>query len=171
MTEQFEIVALTDVDVAFIQPVNNEGDVLVRKSITAYKRLDTGKVQEGLFELVAQATPSRGQMYRFSLPSDSLVRMTVHKGEQLTRNFPRQGSFDIFHLKRNGLITPWDITLIHTGFTIVAEQTQRIICECLFCNLFFQQCLQIRILRRLWQIFHPQTPLLALVYSHANQTV
>ena len=82
MTEQFEIVALTDVDVAFVQPVNTEGDVLVRKSITAYKRLDTGKVQEGLFELIAQATPARGQMYRFSLPSDSLVRMTVHKGEQ-----------------------------------------------------------------------------------------
>ena len=33
MTEQFEIVALTDVDVAFIQPVNNEGDVLVRRAL------------------------------------------------------------------------------------------------------------------------------------------
>ena len=47
MTEQFEIVALTDVDVAYVQPTPNEGEVIVRKSITAYKRLDNGKVQEG----------------------------------------------------------------------------------------------------------------------------
>lgn len=39
MTEQFEIVALTDVDVAYVQPTPNEGEVIVRKSITAYKRL------------------------------------------------------------------------------------------------------------------------------------
>ena len=51
MTEQFEIVALTDVDVAYVQPTPKEGEVIVHKSITAYKRLDTGKVQEGLFEL------------------------------------------------------------------------------------------------------------------------
>lgn len=82
MTEQFEIVALTDVDVAFIQPSSQKGEVIVRKSITAYKRLDTGVVQEGLFELAAQAVPARAQLYRISLPSDALVRMTVRKGEQ-----------------------------------------------------------------------------------------
>mgnify|MGYP003378358697 CR=1 FL=1 len=48
MTEQFEIVALTDVDVAYVQPTPNEGEVIVRKSITAYKRLDNGKVQPWL---------------------------------------------------------------------------------------------------------------------------
>ena len=39
-------------------------------------------MQEGLFELAAQAVPARAQLYRISLPSDALVRMTVRKGEQ-----------------------------------------------------------------------------------------
>ena len=82
MTEQFEIVALTDVDVAYVQPTPNEGEVIVRKSITAYKRLDNGKVQEGLFELAALAAPARAQLFRISLPSDTLVRVKVAKGEQ-----------------------------------------------------------------------------------------
>ena len=82
MTEQFEIVALTDVDVAYVQPTPKEGEVIVHKSITAYKRLDTGKVQEGLFELAALASPARGQLFRISLPSDTLVRVKVAKGEQ-----------------------------------------------------------------------------------------
>lgn len=82
MTEQFEIVALTDVDVAYVQPTPKEGEVIVHKSITAYKRLDTGKVQEGLFELAALASPARGQLFRISLPSDAIVHAKVVKGEQ-----------------------------------------------------------------------------------------
>lgn len=82
MTEQFEIVALTDVDVAYVQPTPKEGEVMVRKSITAYKRLDTGEVQEGLFELATLAAPARGQLFRISLPSDAMVRVHVAKGEQ-----------------------------------------------------------------------------------------
>ena len=82
MTEQFEIVALTDVDVSYVQPTPKEGEVIVHKSITAYKRLDTGKVQEGLFELAALASPARGQLFRISLPSDAIVHAKVVKGEQ-----------------------------------------------------------------------------------------
>lgn len=82
MTEQFEIIALTDVDVAYVQPTPNAGEVIVRKSITAYKRLDNGKIQDGLFELCALAAPARAQLFRISLPSDTLVRVKVAKGEQ-----------------------------------------------------------------------------------------
>lgn len=82
MTEQFEIVALTDVDAAYVQPAPREGEVIVHKSMTAYKDLTTGKVQEGLFELLTIANPGRGQLFRLSLPADAIVRVKVVKDEQ-----------------------------------------------------------------------------------------
>lgn len=82
MTEQFEIVALTDVDAAYVQPAPREGEVIVHKSITAYKDLTTGKVQQGLFELLTFANPGRGQLFRLSLPADAMVRVKVVKDDQ-----------------------------------------------------------------------------------------
>lgn len=76
MQDSFEIFALTDIS-AFYTKTDETGLAEVHKTLAAFKRIDTGKVQEGLFELTARIPQDRVHLYAHALPADAIVRVRV----------------------------------------------------------------------------------------------
>lgn len=76
MHDSFEILALTDVSAFYTRP-DGTGQTEAHKTLAAFKRIDTGKVQEGLFELTARLPEDRVHLYAHALPADAIVRVRV----------------------------------------------------------------------------------------------
>ena len=76
MQEKFEVLALTDVSPFYTEP-DGAGGFLAHKTLSAFKPVSTGRVQEGLFELAARLPADRVHLYAHALPVDAIVRAWV----------------------------------------------------------------------------------------------